>query len=468
MFVGRMNELDILSEKYNSDKAELVVIYGRRRIGKTALIREFLKGKPHIFYSAVQVTDAIQLEKASAIVTDYYSEKIYSHKFSDWENLFQFIGDHASPDKKMVVAIDEFPYMAQGNSGVSSMLQKQWDLNMSGKQIMLILCGSSMSFMENEVLGEKNPLYGRTTGIIRMTELDFENARAFMGKGDLKEHLGYYSVFSGVPYYLSLIDPAKTFRDNLIVQVFRDSSVLFNETEFLLKQELREVTQYNGIIESIAHGDTRLNDIYQKTGIERSKLPYYLGNLMDLGIVRREFPADMKPKERAKSRSGLYRIDNSFFRFYYGFVYPYMSALLEGAEELIVDEVVLPRINEFVSHEFENIAIKQIRAWSNGNSLPIRPVTVGRWWNKDCEIDILAEDLKGNMMFGECKWRNEKTDITVLENLMEKTIRFNIPEEKKYYVLFSKSGFTNAVLERAKVMERLILCDYSGEKVAIV
>ena len=468
MFYGRNNELDFLNEKYKTDQAEFIVLYGRRRIGKTPLIREFIKNKRHFFYSAVQVTDSVQLIKVSEFIFDTFGKNAYLNSFEDWEKALNYLGDLSGDDEKLVIAIDEFPYMAQGNTSLASVLQKVWDLHLSHKNVMLILCGSAMSFMEHEILGEKNPLYGRTTGIIKLNELDFEIARQFLGPGTIAEHLKYFAVFSGVPYYLQMIDSRQTFEQNLLNKIYAVNSVLFNETEFLLKQELREVAQYNAIVESIAHGDTRLNDIFMKTGIDKTKLPYYIGNLMDLGIIRREFPADMKIKEKAKSKSGLYKLDNAFFRFYYAYVYPYMSAILEGNTHIILEEVVIPALDNFIAYEFENLARRDVQRWSGERRLPIRPVKVGRWWSKDQEIDVLGIDLQGNMIFGECKWQLKKMGLTHLKQLRRKSEAFDLTGKKAYYILFSKTGFNEELIKEAALDDTLILCDYSGDSVKFV
>ncbi|MFP4698491.1 MAG: ATP-binding protein [Eubacteriales bacterium] len=278
-----------------------------------------------------------------------------------------------------------------------------------------------------------------------------------------KEIVNYYSIFSGVPYYLSLINPSLTFEDNIKNNILRNGSVLFNEVEFLLKQELREVHQYNAIVESVALGDTRINDIYQKTGIEKTKLPYYINNLMDLGIIKKEFPATIKTKEQAKKRSGIYKIDNSYFRFYYTFVYPYMSELMEGNEDIIYEDVILEQLPMFVSDTFEKISIDYVRRLGKEKKIPIRPIKVGRWWDKDKEIDIIAFDINKNFLFGECKWRNEKTNIKVLQQLKKKVDYVKINYQKSYFILFSKSGFTTELLNYASESKEVILVEYSGD-----
>ncbi|MDQ2087074.1 ATP-binding protein [Herbivorax sp. ANBcel31] len=469
MFIGRKEELDFLEEKYKSNKTEFIVLYGRRRIGKTFLIQEFIKNKPHVFYSAVEVTDSVQLTKMSTIVQQYFKKDIYSDRFSDWEALFKFIIDNVNENKeKIIIALDEFPYMVQGNKSIPSIIQKLWDHYFSKLNIMLIICGSSMSFMEKKVLSEKNPLYGRTTGVLKIQEMDFESSRGFMGKGSLEDHINYYSVFSGVPYYLSMISPEDSFENNLKKNILSNNSVLFNEAEFLLKQELREVSQYNAIIESIALGNTKINDIYQKTGIEKTKIPFYIGSLIELGIVRKEYPSTIKTKEQIKSRMGIYKIDNSYFRFYYAFVYPYISELLEGGADIIYEEVILKRLSMFVSWEFENIAISKLRELGKNNLLPIRPIKIGRWWHKDNEIDIVACDIKNNFIFGECKWKREKVSSRTLEQLKIKSSNIGEKVKRSSYVLFSKSGFTDEILRYAYKNKEVTLVDYSGIEPRII
>lgn len=470
MFIGRQDELSFLDEKFKTKKSEFIILYGRRRIGKTSLIQKFAKDKPHIFYSAVQITDSVQLEKMSKIVQQYFKINIYSKSFSDWEMLFKFIVDNldSQTKEKLIIVIDEFPYMVQSNKSIPSILQKLWDHYFSHQNIMLIVCGSSMSFMEKKVLSEKNPLYGRTTGILKMQEMDFESSIEFMGKGSLQEHINYYSVFSGVPYYLSMIDPNDTFENNIKKNILSNKSVLFNEPEFLLKQELREVNQYNAIIEAIALGNSKINDIYQKTGIEKTKIPFYIGNLIELGIIKKEYPATIKTKEQIKSRMGIYRVDNSYFRFYYAFVYPYISELSDGAEEVIYEDIIMERLSMFVSSEFESISIRQLRELGNNKLLPIRPVKVGRWWQKDIEIDIVAYDIKNNFIFGECKWRNEKVSLQILEQLKNKAKKIGGKVNSLRYVLFSKSGFTDDILNYVYSNKDCFLIDYSASKVRII
>jgi uncharacterized protein len=459
MFIGRKKELEFLNGCYTSSKAEFIVIYGRRRIGKTELVKQFIKDKPHVFYTAVQITDKVQLNKASDIVSNYFEEKRYTEPFSSWENLFKFIADNSKNKEKLIVAIDEFPYLVEGNQSIPSVFQSVWDNDLKNKNIMIIISGSSMSFMEREILSEKNPLYGRATGIYKVQEMDFNSARAFMPNCDILESITYYSVYSGVPYYLSQIDSSLSIAQNIKKSILRNGAILFNEAEFLLKQELRDVYSYNSIIEAIALGNTKLNDIYTKTEIDKNKLPYYINNLIDLNIIEREFPITLKTKEKAKSRIGLYKLLNSYFRFYYAFVYPNISELMEGDVDIIYEDIIEPNIDMFVSLEFEKVCIQYMRSLNRDKRLPFRFTKIGRWWNKDRETDIVAYDTKGNYTLGECKWRNKKVGIQELNALKEKSVLFNGIANNRYYMLFSKSGFTHELVKNCD--DNTLLIDLS-------
>lgn len=461
MFIGRNEELNFLTEKYKSNKAEFIVMYGRRRIGKTELLREFVKDKKHVFYSAHQILDQMQLNRVTRVLTTQLNAKIYSDSFGSWENVFSFISEHANQKEKLVLVFDEFPYMVEGNRSIPSILQSIWDINLSKLNVMIVICGSSMSFIEKEILSEKNPLYGRTTGIMKIREMDFESTKDFYSGRQIEEQVTLYSVFSGVPYYLNFISEALSIEDNIKKNILSNNTVLFNEVEFLLKQELREVSVYNAVITAVALGRTKHNEIVQLTGIEKTKLSYYLNSLIDLGIIIKEFPCTIKAKEMPKSRMGIYKLDNSYFNFYYRFVYPYYSELVEGNIEIIYEDIISKQMNDFIGLEFEKIAVQMMKKMNMKNDLPIRCLRIGRWWNKQTEIDIVGYDYQNNFIFGECKWRNEKVGIKTLRDLQNKSIELKTAKEK-YYILFSKAGFTDELIEQSAIEKGIKLIDFKG------
>ena len=330
MFIGRKCELSFLQDCYNSDKGEMVVVYGRRRIGKTELIKQFSKGKQVVFYACTECTDAEQLSRFSKrlLNTGMPAAKFLT-KFPDWESALHSVMDIPSDGKKVLV-IDEFPYMCKGNSEIPSILQNMWDHDLSEKNIMIILCGSSISFMEDGLLGEKNPLYGRATGVYKLKPLSFAETREFFPDYTMEEQVTAYSILGGIPYYLEQFDSKKNIADNIKRNILRKGCVLYNEVEFLLRQELRETSVYNAIIEAVALGNNKLGLIHGKTQLEKSKIPVYMKNIMELGLVEREFSVLATPKEKEGSQRGLYQLTDTYFRFWYSFVYGSYSELEEG------------------------------------------------------------------------------------------------------------------------------------------
>ncbi len=449
MFIGRKKELEFLEERYSSGKAELIVLYGRRRIGKTETLRKFCEGKECVFYSCTEIPDYQQLQTfSSKILQKNVPAAKYLTQFSGWEQAFENMTEIPGTPKKLIV-IDEFPYMVKSNYAIPSILQNLWDAFLKEKNIMIILCGSAMSFMEKEILAEKNPLYGRATGILKIKEMDFFDASEFFPNYTIEDKIISYAVLGGIPHYLQQFNSQKSIFDNIEKNIFTRGSILYSETEFLMKQELRETSVYNIIIAAVAMGNTKLNDIYQKTQIDKNKLVVYLKNLMDLGIIEKEFSISASEKEKGNPQRGLYQLADNYFKFWYAFVFPNLSELEAGDTSGIVEYLVKPKINVFVSRSFEKICIDYLRDQNKDNLLPFRFTSIGRFWNKTDEIDILGTDIeKTNLLIGECKYKNTPFDMGELNSVLNKLLIKTT--QKAYYYLFSKNGYTEAVKNTAK------------------
>ena len=472
MFIGRKMELAFLEDKYKSRGGQLIVLYGRRRVGKTETLKEFCKGKKHIFYSCRECTDRQQLLS--------YSEKVlkadipaarYIHEFQDWESAFSSILELPGEEKKLLV-IDEFPYMCRANGEIPSILQNLWDSSLKDANVMIILCGSAMSFMEKEILAEKNPLYGRATGIYKMTEMPFSDVIRFFPDYSPADQITAYAVLGGIPHYLKQFDSKLTIEENIKKNILTKGSVLYSEVEFLLRQELRETAVYNTIIEAIALGNTTLNDIFNKTQIEKTKLAVYLKNLIDLQIVEREFSVADSVKERAKSNRGIYQLTDHFFRFWYAFVFTTYSDLESGDVEGVMKYVVAPRLHEFTALVFEHLCRDYIRLQNRLNKLPCRYAKIGRWWGKstriaedadgrkmrtayETEIDVMAVDqLSKHYLLGECKYKASPFDLADFKTLESKWTKTD--EAECWFYLFSQSGFTDAVNQLGA--EKKVIC----------
>lgn len=466
MFIGREAELKFLQDKFDNENGQLVVLYGRRRVGKTETLREFCKGKQHVFYSCTQSTDKVQLSKFSKhILKEDIPAKQYISEFADWESAFRSVLDFPFGDQKKLLIIDEFPYMCKGNKSIPSVLQNLWDAELKDKNVMIVLCGSAMSFIEKELLAEKNPLYGRATGIYKMTEMGFYDAIKFFPNYSDKDKVLAYSILGGIPHYLRQFSPKLSLAENIKRNILTKGSVLYSEVDFLLHQELRETPIYNSIIEAVALGNTRLNDISQKSLVEdTSKTSVYLKNLIELGIVEREFSVDSKSKEKANSNRGAYRLTDNFFRFWYAFGFTNFSQLEDGDVDGVYDYVIAPALHEFASFTFEDVCKEFVREMQKKNELPFRYSKMGRWTGKttvrdkdapkgvrvaETEIDILGIGKGGKeYLVGECKFKNTPFDYSEYLDTFTKLTPLK-DTAKFYYALFSESGFDSKIVSEA-------------------
>jgi len=369
-------------------------------------------------------------------------------------------------EKKKLLIIDEFPYMCKGNKSIPSILQNLWDAELKEKNVMIILCGSAMSFMEKELLAEKNPLYGRATGIYKMNEMGFYDAMKFFPNYSDKEKVLVYSVLGGIPHYLRQFRSELSVAENIKKNILTKGCVLYSEVDFLLHQELRETPIYNSIIEAVALGNTKLNDISQKSLVEdTSKTSVYLKNLIELGIVEREFSVDTKVKEKATANRGTYRLTDNFFRFWYAFGFTNFSQLEDGDVDGVYDFVIAPALHEFASFAFEDICREFVRELQKKNDLPFRYTKMGRWTGRttvrdksavsgmrvaETEIDLLGIGRdETEYLVGECKFKKEPFNYTeYLNTKMKLTIQKETAEF--HYALFSESGFDEKVKAEAE------------------
>lgn len=446
MFYCREEELRTMNNRYKKGHFECVVIYGRRRVGKTALINEFCKGKPTVYFSALNASSQENLEALSkAIYTCQNPDSTSAPTYRSYEDALEAITGMAM-EKRLVFVIDEYPYLAKAEKSISSRLQHIIDHSWQDSRIYLILCGSSMSFMEYQVLGYESPLYGRRTAQFKIQALTYREITEFHPELKAADQALLYGVTGGIPHYINKLDVESNLDEALLDNLFSTSSYLFEEPENLLKQELREPAIYNSVISAIAAGASRSNEISTKVGLESGVCAKYLKVLLDLGILKKETPITEKSGKKT-----IYVIDDNFFRFWYRFVPRNMSVISAGRMHPVYEQAVKRFYPDYMGLVFEKMCQEYLLRYAK--DLPILLSNVGQWWGTDyktrreVQIDIVGAPVDGNeYLIGSCKYRNEKIGIEELELLRRYAAVFRQNGIFHYYI-FSKGGFTPTLLE---------------------
>ncbi|MDR1411348.1 MAG: ATP-binding protein, partial [Spirochaetaceae bacterium] len=421
-FVDRAGELAFLEEQWMREKASFVVVYGRRRIGKTALISRFLSDRQGLYFLATEESEA-QNRAAFRLLAAEFSgnELLASSSTADWDLIFKALFDVPIPrhkQKRLVIAIDEFQYLAKANPAFPSILQKIWDTFLSDKNVMLILCGSSVSMMESSVLSYNSPLYGRRTGQIRLEQIPFSHYGAFFPGKSERELAERYAVTGGVPKYIEFFESGNLNRE-IRKNILTTSGFLYNEPAFLLRMEVSEIGSYYSLIKVIAAGNRKLSQIAAALELKQSGISKYLNTLITLGILEREVPVTEENPE--KSKKGLYRIKDNFLRFWFKFVFPRMGYIESGRAGEVLEQIKQNFIDGHVSYVWEDICREKMWALDFKKIWGFSINRCGRWWDRELEIDIVAYDSSGfDMIFGECKFSSKKTGAAVLRDLEQK------------------------------------------------
>ena len=457
-FVDREQEMATLQSEYDRDCSALVVLYGRRRVGKTTLISEFIKNKKALFFLASEESESQNRLAFQEKAADFLNSDLLKNvEVKSWDVLFRAIID-THFDSKPVIVLDEFQYLGKSNPAFPSVFQRIWEEILKDRQVMVILCGSLISMMQSQTLAYDSPLYGRRTAQIRLMQIPFAYYHQFFPDKSRKELIEMYAVTGGVPKYIELFSQSKDIYSAIEKCVLNRSGYLYDEPHFLLQQEVSEVGSYFSIIKAIAAGNTKLSAIAGVLEVKSTSLTKYLKTLIDLDILEREVPVTEDSPE--KSKKGLYKIKDNYLRFWFAFVYPNMSFIESGHGRIVMDKIRKSLVRNHIAFVYEDICRERMWEINAEGVWPFYFSKLGRYWDSKEEIDIAAIDPDGtNLILGECKYWQEPVGVSVLRELeaKAKTVSWEKEKRKTWFVLFSVNGFTEELRAEAAVRTDLRL-----------
>ncbi len=452
MFIGRERELASLKEFYDKDGIGMTVIYGRRRIGKSTLIAEFVKDKKTIFYTATKVGKTRNLELFSRQVVDLFMPGMENISFGTLEAVFDFI-DKNIGDEKIVLVIDELPYWAEKDEALLSVLQKYIDTVWNDKNLKIILCGSALSFMEKKVLSEKSPLFGRRNSQIKLEAFNYLDAAKFVPNYSNEDKAICYGITGGVAKYLSMIDSNKSIDENIVRLFFRTDGYLYDETRNLLTQEFSDISLVNNIVEQIASGENALNIIAAKIGEKAQTVLYSLEKLRNVGLIeKKKCITDEKNKKKTQ-----YVLKDYMFKFWYEFIPKATSVIEMGQGEIYYTKVVKPALHSFMGSIFEEMCRYYTLKKGITGEYGCFITSVGTWWGvenitekdgevraQSADIDVVAlSEVDKKAVVGECKFKNEKIDKGIYDTLIRRSKLISAKYKVSKYIFFSLSGYTD-------------------------
>jgi AAA+ ATPase superfamily predicted ATPase len=432
-FINRKPELNALEKRYESSDPEFFIIYGRRRIGKTELVKKFASGKKHFYFLAREEPIELEVERYNKKFAEKFN--IYFEKTREFEDLFKQILEKIDLREKFIFIIDEFPFWVSKHKPVVSEFQYLWDELLNKYNVFLILMGSSVAVMEHKILAYKSPLYGRRTGQLKILPLTLKHVKDFLPHYNVKDVFRVYGAVGGIPFYLKEFKDTVTFNKNIENTFFNKASILYEEAEILLRGELREVNTYFNIMKAIDDGATKLREISSKSRVDITNINKYLSTLMNLGFVKKEYPITQPPKPR----NFLYRLNDNYSKFWLQYVYPYKEEIEEDVDTVLT--VLEREYSTYMGEIFEEIC----KALLRNLNIPLfeEPGTrIGTWWHKDKEIDVVAmNEKRKDILFGECKWKDTVIAETVLSQLKEKSrhLTWHNQERKEHFAIFARS-----------------------------
>lgn len=457
-FIGRNSELKTLKRQYQRDNS-FVVIYGRRRVGKTTLIKEFIRSKKALYFLATEQMESGNLHNFSRVLADFTGEDyLRNANFSDWEDVFRAFASF-QPEQKKILVIDEFQYLAEVNPAFPSIFQRVWDEVLKDHNVMVILCGSLISMMLTQVLSHQSPLYGRRTAQIRLSPLKFTELFQHSKGKTFEQMVETYAVTGGVPKYYDFFDNDVPLMENIRHEILEKDGFLYEEPVFLLEKEVRETVSYFSIMKSIASGNHKLSQIAGNLEMPSNQLSPYMRTLMDLNLVEKRIPVTETQPE--KSRKGLYYISDNFIEFWFKFVYNFKGELELDNVDYVLHKLQQNFIDGHVAYVYEDVCRDLLLDFCKTGALHFTASKIGSYWDAHTEIDVAALDEEHKQaVLGECKYHIQPIDAEVLFSLEQKAKDIKeLHTYKKLFFIFSKSGFTKRLLDIAESRSDVFLAD---------
>lgn len=442
-FIDRESEIKTLENEYARTGSSLVILYGRRRVGKTSLISEFIRNKNALFFLASEEPEIQNRNDFREKAADFIqNDLLRDASVSSWDVIFKAIIDTPF-EQKPIIVMDEFQYIGKSNPAFPSIFQRIWEEQLKNKSVMVILCGSLISMMKSQTLNYDSPLYGRRTAQIRLKQIPFKYYKQFFPGADENQLIERYAVTGGVPKYIEMFREEDDIYEAIERNILDPSGYLYDEPHFLLQQEVSEIGSYFALIKAIAAGNTKLSAISTVLETKATSLTKYLKTLIDLDILEREVPITEDNPD--KSKKGLYKIKDNYLRFWFAFIYPNFSFIESGNGDIVMSKIRKGFISHHTAFVYEDVCREKMWELNIANTWDFHFSKIGRYWDSNIEIDIAALDPDGkNLILGECKYWSEPVGINVLSSLEEKAkaVKWNLQNRNTYYVLFGANGFT--------------------------
>ena len=468
-FVGRQRELQTLESFYQSPEAGLLILYGRRRIGKTRLITHFLdsnKETPNFYWVATTHSESFQLRDFSQAIMRHdprmAGPPTEDFTFPSWEAALEHLADVVElDDRQHLVVMDEFTYLLRNEPAISSVFQKVWDHRLSRiPQLKLILTGSLIGMMAREVFSYQAPLYGRATAQIRLRPLPYAAVHGLFPERGADERIAIFGVTGGVPAYLELFTRTKDFVSGLSEHCLAPGSIMLTDPAVILYEQLQEPQTYESILSAIASGFHQWSDIAKMAGVSETALGHYLKVLQELEFIEKRDPILAKPT----GKQGRYYVDDHFLRFYYRFIVPQLSAIERGYQEAVAAKIQAELRSFLGTHVFEELCREWVWAAAMSGQLDFVPEEVGSFWRryrgKGVQLDVVAAaPREKRLLIGEVKWGRKPLSRNILTDLVQRGQR--MPQVaggwQTQYVLFAREGFTDSLIEYANSMGALLI-----------